>query len=48
MAEFRQVGEMIADILDVLSQRGTEEDGPVEAATREKVKRLLARFPIYA
>jgi glycine hydroxymethyltransferase len=48
MAEFRQVGEMIADILDVLSQRGADEDGPVEAATREKVKRLLARFPIYA
>jgi glycine hydroxymethyltransferase len=48
MAEFRQVGDMIADILDVLSQRGTEEDSPSEQAVREKVKHLLARFPIYA
>jgi len=47
MAEFRQVGEMIADILDVLGQRGAEEDGATEAAVRDKVKRLLARFPIY-
>jgi glycine hydroxymethyltransferase len=45
--EFRQVGDMIADLLDVLSRREAEADGPVEAAVRDKAKRLLARFPIY-
>src|SRR3954463_9652208 len=29
IAEFRQVGEMIADVLDVLSQKGAEEDALV-------------------
>jgi glycine hydroxymethyltransferase len=47
IAEFRQVGELIAEVLDVLSQKGTDEDSLVEAAVREKVKRLVARFPIY-
>ena len=47
MAEFRQVGEMIGEVLDVLSQKGAEEDALVEGAVREKVKLLLGRFPIY-
>jgi len=47
IAEFRQVGDLIGEVLDVLSQKGAEEDAPVEAAVREKVKRLLDRFPIY-
>jgi glycine hydroxymethyltransferase len=47
IAEFRQVGDMIGEVLDVLSQKGVEEDSMVEAAVREKVKRLLDRFPIY-
>jgi len=47
IAEFRQVGEMVADVLDALSQGGTDEDAAVEAAVRDKVKRLVARFPIY-
>jgi glycine hydroxymethyltransferase len=47
IAEFRQVGELIAEVLDVLSQKGTEEDSLVETAVREKVKRLVGRFPIY-
>jgi len=47
IAEFRQVGDLIAEVLDVLSQKGAEEDSLVEAAVREKVKRLIARFPIY-
>ena len=45
--EFRQVGEMIADLLDVLSHKGVEADEPTEAAVRDKVKRLVGRFPIY-
>ncbi|GLK82504.1 serine hydroxymethyltransferase [Ancylobacter defluvii] len=47
VAEFQQIGDMIAEVLDVLSQKGTDEDSLVEAAVREKVKGLLARFPIY-
>jgi glycine hydroxymethyltransferase len=47
VAEFRQVGTLIADVLDVLSQKGTDADSLVEASVRSKVKSLLARFPIY-
>jgi glycine hydroxymethyltransferase len=47
IAEFRQVGEMISEVLDVLSQKGTEEDALVEGAVRERVKALVKRFPIY-
>ena len=47
IAEFRQVGTFIAEVLDVLSQKGTEADSLVEAAVRSKVKSLLARLPIY-
>ena len=47
VAEFRQIGEMIAEVLDALSRKGAGEDAAVEAAVREKVKRLVARFPIY-
>ena len=47
VAEFRQVGTLIAEVLDVLSQKGTDADSLVEASVRSKVKGLLARFPIY-
>src|SRR5689334_19770487 len=47
IAEFRQVGEMIAEVLDALSQKGAEEDTLVEAAVRDRVKALVGRFPIY-
>ena len=47
IAEFRQVGDLIVEVLDVLSQKGAEEDSMVEGAVREKVKRLISRFPIY-
>ena len=47
IAEFRQVGEMIVEVLDVLSQKHVEEDSLVEAAVRDKVKTLIGRFPIY-
>jgi glycine hydroxymethyltransferase len=47
VAEFRQVGEMIAEVLDALSKKGVEADEATEAAVRDKVKRLVARFPIY-
>ena len=47
VAEFTEIGTMIADVLDVLSQKGVEEDSLAEAAVRERVKALVARFPIY-
>ncbi|GLK71642.1 serine hydroxymethyltransferase [Ancylobacter dichloromethanicus] len=47
VAEFQQVGDMIAEVLDVLSQKGTDEDSLVEGAVRVKVADLLARYPIY-
>jgi glycine hydroxymethyltransferase len=47
IAEFRQVGELISEVLDALAQKGSEEDTLVEAAVRERVKALVGRFPIY-
>src|SRR6478672_3563660 len=47
VAEFRQIGDMIVEVLDVLSQKGVEQDSLVEAAVRDKVKALVTRFPIY-
>src|SRR5689334_22826471 len=47
IAEFRQVGDMIAEVLDVLSQKGAEEDALVEESVRNKAKALISRFPIY-
>jgi glycine hydroxymethyltransferase len=47
VAEFQQVGDMIVEVLDVLSQKGAEEDALIETTVRDKVKALLARFPIY-
>jgi len=47
IAEFRAVGDMIVEVLEVLSQKKVEEDSPIESSVRGKVKSLLARFPIY-
>jgi glycine hydroxymethyltransferase len=45
--EFQQVGDHIAEVLNVLSQKGADEDALVEGAVRQKVSALLSRFPIY-
>jgi glycine hydroxymethyltransferase len=47
IAEFRQVGAMIAEVLDALSAKNAQEDAAAEASVRDKVKRLVDRFPIY-
>ncbi len=47
VAEFQQIGDMIAEVLDVLSQKGVAEGQPRGRGVRGKVKSLLARFPIY-
>jgi glycine hydroxymethyltransferase len=45
--EFQEIGDYIAEVLNVLSQKGVEEDSLVEGRVREKVKALVSRFPIY-
>jgi glycine hydroxymethyltransferase len=47
IAEFRQTGELIVEVLDALSRNSAEQDAAVEAAVRDKVKQLVSRFPIY-
>jgi glycine hydroxymethyltransferase len=47
IAEFRQVGDMIVEVLDALAEKGTDEDAQAEANVRDRVKRLVNRFPIY-
>ena len=45
--EFREIGNMVADVLDGLRAHGEGGDATVEAAVRERVRALCARFPIY-
>ncbi|MBA4802090.1 MAG: serine hydroxymethyltransferase [Euryhalocaulis sp.] len=45
-AEFRQVGEWIAEVLDAMAAKGAA-DPAVEAAVKAKVTGLTGRFPIY-
>ena len=47
VAEFQEVGHMIAEVLDVLSQNGADADSLTEEAVKGKVAALTARFPIY-
>ena len=48
IAEFEQVGDLIADVLTGLAANGAEANGKAEVATRAKVAELCARFPLYA
>jgi glycine hydroxymethyltransferase len=43
-AEFNDIGDMIADVLDALV---AQDNGAVEAKVRTRVEALCARFPIY-
>ncbi len=45
-AEFRQVGEMIIEVLDGLAAR-PDDNSATEKRVREQVRALCARFPIY-
>jgi len=46
-AEFREIGNMVADVLEGLRKNGEAGDGQIEANVRERVAALCARFPIY-
>jgi glycine hydroxymethyltransferase len=47
IAEFQEIGDLIVEVLDALLQKSAEQDSLAEAAVREKVKKLVGRFPIY-
>ncbi|HKR24154.1 MAG TPA: serine hydroxymethyltransferase [Allosphingosinicella sp.] len=47
VAEFRDIADMVADVLEGLSANGEEGNGAVEAAVKARVRELCARFPIY-
>ncbi len=46
-AEFRQIGRMIADVVDGLRTNGEAGDGQVEARVQQEAEAMCARFPIY-
>ena len=46
-AEFREIGDMIADVLEGLRDQGETGDAAVEADVKKRVEALCARFPIY-
>ncbi|MGI9373669.1 MAG: serine hydroxymethyltransferase [Hyphomicrobiales bacterium] len=47
VAEFRQVGEMITEVLDGLAANGADGNAAVEKAVKNRVIALTDRFPIY-
>ncbi|ODT70769.1 MAG: serine hydroxymethyltransferase [Pelagibacterium sp. SCN 63-23] len=46
-AEFKEIGELIIEVLDGLKTNGEDNNGAVETEVRAKVEALTARFPIY-
>jgi glycine hydroxymethyltransferase len=46
-AEFRQIGDLIVEVVDGLATSGPDGNADVEAAVRSKVQDLCERFPIY-
>ncbi|MEM9494801.1 MAG: serine hydroxymethyltransferase [Pseudomonadota bacterium] len=47
VAEFREVGSLMAEVLDALAESGGAANNAVEEAVRKKVCALTERFPIY-
>lgn len=45
--EWKQIGELILEVVDGLVANGSENNGAVETAVRGKVKALCGKFPIY-
>jgi len=45
--EFREIGRLIAQVVDGLARNGDEGDAQVEQAVRTRVEALCERFPIY-
>ncbi len=47
-AEFRDIGRMIAAVLDGIAKNGPDGDGQVEARIKDEAIALCHRYPIYA
>ena len=47
IAEFEEIGDMVADVLQGLRDKGEEGDPAVEADVKKRVEALCDRFPIY-
>jgi glycine hydroxymethyltransferase len=47
IAEFEAIGDMVADVLEALRDKGEHGDADVEADVRRRVRALCERFPIY-
>ena len=47
VAEFRQIGGLIAEVVEGLRKNGEEGDAQVEASVAARVEELCAKFPIY-
>lgn len=47
VAEFRQIGRMIADVVEGLRKNGEAGDAQIEARIAREVEAMCARFPIY-
>jgi glycine hydroxymethyltransferase len=46
-AEFKQIGNLIIEVVDALGKKGEDGDPEVEANVRARVRELCSRFPIY-
>ena len=46
-AEFREIGDLVADVLDGLKANGVDGNAAVERDVNVRVRALCARFPIY-
>jgi glycine hydroxymethyltransferase len=46
-AEFRKVGQLIAEVVDGMSRNGEEGDAQVEERVRRQVSELCEAFPVY-
>jgi glycine hydroxymethyltransferase len=47
VAEFKEIANLIGDVIDGLAKNGEEGNGAVEDAVKARVHALTARFPIY-
>jgi len=45
--EFRQIGQLIAEVVEGLKKNGEEGDAQIEASVKARVEELCAKFPIY-
>ena len=48
VSEFREVAELIVEVVDGLAEKGEDGNADTETSVRMKVAGLCARFPVYA